>query len=381
MLLKAKGIEKVLVTGGAGFIGSHVVDFLVAKDYGVRVIDNLEPQVHSNSSLPEYFNKNAEFIKGDARDREALSGALKDIDAVIHLAAAVGVGQSMYDIEKYISYNTYATSFLLDLIVNKYDNVKRIVVASSMSIYGEGRYQCESCGVVNPPMRSSRQLEEGEWELKCPKCGGEAKPIQTDEDKPLNPTSIYAQTKRHQEEMSLLVGKTYGIPSVALRFFNVYGSRQSLRNPYTGVAAIFLSRLLNNNPPYIFEEGAQTRDFVHIKDVARAVVLALEKDGADYTPVNVGTGKATSIREVAELLANLLNLDIKPVISNRFRKGDVKHCFADISRAKNLLGYEPEISVREGFNDLVAWGKEHHWEAVDLFDKAIRELEERKLAR
>jgi len=378
--MKNKGVEKVLVTGGLGFIGSHVVDLLVSRDYEVKILDNLEPQVHGiEGKLPDYYNNNAMLVKGDITDRNLLKDEIEDIDAVVHLAAAVGVGQSMYQISKYVFCNTLGSANLLDVIVNESNNVRKIVVASSMSIYGEGKYFCENCGYVYPLLRDEKELEKKEWEPKCPICKGKIVPVPTDEDKPLNPTSIYAQTKRHQEEMVLLVGETYGIPSVALRFFNVYGPRQSLRNPYTGVVAIFLSRLLNNKPPYVFEDGNQTRDFVHVKDVAQAVVLALEKNSADYMPVNVGAGKAITIKEVAERLANLLKFDIKPIISNRFRKGDVRHCFADISRARNLLGYEPKISVEDGFRELVVWAKEHHWEAVDLFDKAIKELEERKL--
>jgi len=376
-----KAISKVLVTGGLGFIGSHVVDLLVSKGYEAKILDNLEPQVHGTEGrLPDYFNSSATLLKGDITNKEFLKEAIQDVDAVIHLAAAVGVGQSMYQISKYVSYNTLGTANLLDVIVNERNNVKKIIVASSMSIYGEGKYYCEKCGYVYPSLREESQLEKREWEPKCPICKGKITPVATDENKPLNPTSIYAQTKRHQEEMVLLIGKTYGIPSVALRFFNVYGPRQSLRNPYTGVAAIFLSRLLNNKPPYIFEDGNQTRDFVHVKDVAQVVVLALEKSSADYLPVNVGSGKAISIKQVAKLLAELLNLKIEPIISNKFRKGDVRHCFADISRAKSLLDYEPKISIEEGFRELVNWAKEHHWEAVDLFDKAMKELEERKLA-
>ncbi|MEM3829246.1 MAG: NAD-dependent epimerase/dehydratase family protein, partial [Conexivisphaerales archaeon] len=287
--MKGKNIEKVLVTGGAGFIGSHVVDLLIEKDYEVKILDNLEPQVHGiEGKLPSYLNENVTLITGDTRNREDLVKSLEDVDAVIHLAAAVGVGQSMYQISKYVSYNTLGTANLLDVVVNERNNVKKIIVASSMSIYGEGKYYCERCGYVYPKLRDEEQLNKKEWEPKCPICKHEITPVPTDEDKPLNPTSIYAQTKRHQEEMVLLIGRTYGIPSVALRFFNVYGPRQSLRNPYTGVAAIFLSRLLNNKPPYVFEDGNQTRDFVHVKDIAQAVVLALEKSSANYLPLNVG---------------------------------------------------------------------------------------------
>jgi dTDP-L-rhamnose 4-epimerase len=375
-----KTIDRVLVTGGLGFIGSHVVDLLVEKGYEVKVFDNLEPQVHGEAKkLPDYFNRRAELLVGDMRDKEAVAKAVLDVDAVIHLAAAVGVGQSMYQIEKYVAYNTYGTANLLDVIVNKENSVKKLIVASSMSVYGEGKYECASCGVVYPSLRKEEQLMKRDWEPKCPNCGASLKPLPTDEDKPLMPASIYAQTKKHQEEMCMLIGRTYGLPTVALRFFNVYGPRQALSNPYTGVCALFSNRILNNKPPYIFEDGLQTRDFVHVKDVAKAVLLALEKSDGDYMPINVGSGKPTSIIELAEILIKLYGRNVKPYVSYKYRKGDIRHCYADISRARRLLGYEPTIRLEEGLKDLVKWVEEHRWAAADLSDKAIRELEERKL--
>jgi dTDP-L-rhamnose 4-epimerase len=375
-----KTIDRVLVTGGLGFIGSHVVDLLVEKGYEVKVFDNLEPQVHGEAKkLPDYFNRRAELLVGDMRDKEAVAKAVLDVDAVIHLAAAVGVGQSMYQIEKYVAYNTYGTANLLDVIVNKENSVKKLIVASSMSVYGEGKYECASCGVVYPSLRKEEQLMKRDWEPKCPNCSASLKPLPTDEDKPLMPASIYAQTKKHQEEMCLLIGRTYGLPTVALRFFNVYGPRQALSNPYTGVCALFSNRILNNKPPYIFEDGLQTRDFVHVKDVTKAVLLALEKSDGDYMPINIGSGKPTSIIELAEILIKLYGRDVKPYVSYKYRKGDIRHCYADISRARQLLGYEPTIRLEDGLKDLVKWAEEHRWAAADLSDKAIRELEERKL--
>jgi len=379
-LTMGKAIDRVLVTGGLGFIGSHVVDLLVEKGYEVRIFDNLEPQVHGEvRRLPDYVNGKAELLVGDMRGKEAVAKAVSDMDAVIHLAAAVGVGQSMYQIEKYVACNTYGTANLLDVIVNKENNVKKLIVASSMSVYGEGKYNCASCGVVYPSLRGEEQLMNRDWEPKCPNCGASLKPLLTDEDKPLMPTSIYAQTKRHQEEMCLLIGRTYGIPTVALRFFNVYGPRQALSNPYTGVCALFSNRILNDKHPYIFEDGLQTRDFVHVKDVAKAVLLALEKSGGDYMPINVGSGKPISIIELAEILIKLYGRNMKPYVSYKYRKGDIRHCYADISRARQLLGYEPTIRLEDGLKDLVKWAEEHRWAAADLSDKAIRELEERKL--
>jgi dTDP-L-rhamnose 4-epimerase len=375
-----RAIGKVLVTGGLGFIGSHVVDLLVEKGYDVRIFDNLEPQVHGEArNLPDYFNGKTELVMGDVSDKKDVAKAVLDVDAVIHLAASVGVGQSMYQIEKYVRCNTYGTANLLDVLVNDENRVKKLVVASSMSIYGEGKYNCVSCGPVYPSLRKEEQLVGKDWELKCPNCGQSVKPMPTDEDKPLMPTSMYAQTKRHQEEMCLLVGKTYGLPAVALRYFNVYGPRQALSNPYTGLCALFSSRILNDKPPYIFEDGLQTRDFVNVKDVAKAVGLALEKNGSNYMPLNVGSGKPISIIELANILIRLYGKNMEPYVSCRYRKGDVRHCCADITRARRLLGYEPSVGMDEGLKDLVKWAMEHGWAATDLSEKAIGELEERKL--
>jgi len=373
-------MNSVLITGGLGFIGSHTVDLLVEKGYRVRILDNLEPQVHGEAKKPpEYANKKADLIIGDIRDQRTLDKALRGVDAVLHLAAAVGVGQSMYQIEKYASYNTYGAAALLDTLVNKEHSVKKLVVASSMSIYGEGKYFCSKCGPVYPSLRGEEQLRRGEWEPKCPHCGKELKSVPTDEEKPLASTSIYAQTKRHQEEMSILIGRTYGLPTVALRYFNVYGPRQTISNPYTGVSAIFMGRIINRNPPYIFEDGRQTRDFVNVRDVARANLLALERSGADYNAINIGSGKPLPIAKMAELLIEINEADLKPSISYRYRKGDIRHCYADISKARKLLGYGPEVNLKKGLTELVEWGRKEKV-GEDKFDLAMKELEKRKLA-
>jgi len=375
-----RSINKVLVTGGAGFIGSFTVDLLVKRGYEVTILDVLEPQVHQGK-LPEYLNEKAKFVKGDVRDKELLTQLVKEVDAVIHLAASVGVGQSMYQIEKYIDYNTRGTATLLDVLVNKENNVKKLMIASSMSIYGEGKYHCEKCGINKyPELRGVEQLRDRVWGPLCPDCKTPLEPLPTPEDKPLMPTSIYAMTKRHQEEMCLLTGKTYGIPTVALRYFNVYGSRQSLSNPYTGACAIFTSRILNNKPPYIFEDGNQTRDFIHVKDIAKANLNTLEHTNADYTAVNIGTGKPISIRELAETLIKVYeHSNLQPYISNEYRKGDIRHCYADTTRAQKLLNFQPTISLENGLAELAAWAKTHGWDTVDLFEKAIKELKEKRL--
>jgi len=262
---------RILVTGGAGFIGSHLVDALVEKGHDVVIYDSLEPQVHQKNKIPDYLNKRAEFVKSDVRDKNKLKEVVRNVDIVCHQAAMVGVGQSMYQIESYMDVNTLGTAKLLDILVNEEHSVKKLVVASSMSVYGEGKYTCEECGVGYPKLRPKEQLSAKEWEMKCPNCGKEVKAVPTDEDKPLHPTSIYAISKRDQEEMSLVTGRAYGIPTVALRYFNVYGPRQSLSNPYTGVCAIFSSRIKNNSDPIIFEDGWQSRDFTSVYDIVQAI--------------------------------------------------------------------------------------------------------------
>lgn len=365
---------KILITGGAGFVGSHIVDELIKLKHNVRIFDNLDPQVHSN--IPKYINSNAEFLKGDLRNINDLKEALKDVEIIFHEASAVGVGQSMYKINHYVDSNTLGTANLLHLLVNSEHNVKKLIVASSMSIYGEGAYECEKCGIVYPKDRKESQLKEKDWEMRCPKCNTHVKPIPTNESKPLNPTSIYAMTKRHQEEMSLLIGKTYGIPTVALRYFNIYGPRQSLNNPYTGVAAIFLSRIKNNNPPLIFEDGLQSRDFIHVSDIVNANILAMKNSNMNYKVFNVGTGKQTTILDIAKILIESLGSNVKPEIINKYRKGDIRHCYADISKIKSY-GFEPKIHLEEGMKNLIELSK--GVEAKDNVENAKRELQEKGL--
>ena len=367
---------KILVTGGAGFIGSHLVDALIEK-HEVVVLDNLEPQVHQKKK-PDYLDEEVEYILGDIRNSEALRKAIEGVEVIFHEASAVGVGQSMYQIEKYVEVNTMATAKLLDMLVKEENNVRRLIVASSMSIYGEGDYECDNCGIVYPVLRTEEQLKRREWEMKCPKCGKVVRPIPTNEDKPLFPTSIYAITKRDQEEMCLTVGRAYGIPTVALRYFNVYGPRQSLNNPYTGVCAIFSSRIKNNKSPLIFEDGLQTRDFVSVHDIVQANLRAMENRNANYEAFNVGTGKPESILEIAEVLLRLYGADkIKPEITNKYRAGDIRHCYADISKIKSKLGFEPKILFEEGMRELVTWGE--NVEAKDMFEKAHEELRNKGL--
>lgn len=371
--------RNVLVTGGAGFIGSHLVDALVADGHRVRVLDALVSQVHGAGAEPTYVNSSAEFVFGDVCDRAAVDRVLEGIDVVFHEAAEVGVGQSMYEIERYVRANDLGTAVLLEAILARRPQIQKLVVASSMSIYGEGAYQCPKCGLVYPQLRPSQQLLDRRWEMECAKCGGKLAPAGTSEEKPLFPTSVYAVTKQDQEQFCLAVGRSYEIPTVALRYFNVYGTRQALSNPYTGVCAIFSARLLNGNRPMIFEDGEQTRDFVHVSDIVQANLLALETDRADYHAVNVGTGAATSVRAICELLAKGLDLDLEPEIVGKYREGDIRHCVADISRARDLLGYEPRVSLANGIPELLAWVRAQA--AQDQVASATAELESRQLVR
>ncbi|MDZ7378993.1 MAG: NAD-dependent epimerase/dehydratase family protein [candidate division KSB1 bacterium] len=373
--------RRVLVTGGAGFIGSHLVDALLERGYAVRVYDNLEPQVHGGlreeGKWPAYLSPEAERILGDIRDREALRRALRDVDVVVHLAARVGVGQSMYEIEPYVDVNVRGTAVLLDLLANERHRVRRLVVASSMSAYGEGQYECPRCGVVYPAGRSEEQLRARDWEVRCPHCGREVSPQPTPEEKPLSPASVYAVSKRDQEEMCLAVGRAYGLPTVALRLFNVYGPRQALSNPYTGVVAVFSSRLLNGNPPVVYEDGQQRRDFLHVSDAVQAFLLAMEETDAAYGALNVGSGRPITIREVAETLIAHLGSPLQPEVSGQYRAGDVRHCFPTIERLQ-AIGYRPHVTFAEGIGETVEWVREQV--AVDRFATAQQELERRRLA-
>jgi dTDP-L-rhamnose 4-epimerase len=353
---------RVLITGGAGFLGSHAADELLSAGHAVRALDSLVQQVHGGSR-PDYLSPEVELVEGDVRDSDAVARALEGCDAVIHFAARVGVGQSMYEVAEYTSVNEFGTAVLLEALASR--PVERLVVASSMSVYGEGLY----AGGVEVA-RTREQLERGEFEP------GRA-PLPTPETKPVALASIYALTKYQQERACLIAGEAYGIPAVPLRFFNVYGPRQALSNPYTGVLAIFASRLLNGKPPLIYEDGLQRRDFVSVHDVARAVRLALETGGADGRVVNVGSGESVTVRELAEKLAAVLGVEIEPETTGDYRVGDIRHCFADISLARELLGYEPRVALEDGMAELAEWlGGQT---AVDRVDAAQDELARRGL--
>jgi dTDP-L-rhamnose 4-epimerase len=372
--------ERILVTGGAGFVGSHLVDALLSQGHAVRVLDTLETQVHSSAgSPPQYLNPAAEAIWGSVGDRAVLARALDGIDVVFHQAALVGVGQSMYEIARYVTGNTGATAVLLEEIIKRRDRIRKVVVASSMSIYGEGAYRSRDGADRFPRLRGRDQLARADWEVRDSATQEALRPIPTAETKPLFPTSVYAITKRDHEELCLSIGYAYKIPTIALRYFNIYGDRQSLSNPYTGVAAIFSSRLLNGHAPVIFEDGAQSRDFVHVSDIVQANLLCLATDRADYEALNVGTGQPTTVLQVAELIAEYLGRgDLKPEITSRFREGDIRHCIADVSRARSLLGYQPKVAFKDGLRQLIGWVRGERPE--DRFEQAHQELVARGLA-
>jgi dTDP-L-rhamnose 4-epimerase len=371
---------RVLITGGAGFIGSHLADRLLAEGHEVRALDNLDPQVHPAGERPGYLDGEIELQVGDVRDHEAVGRALDGVDTVVHFAAAVGVGQSMYEIERYTSINAIGAAVLLEEVVERREHIRKLLVASSMSIYGEGQYRNPQTGEsgLAPGVRPESQLAARKWDVLADD-GTPLEPEPTVETKLLRPTSIYAIGKRDHEEMVLAVGAAYSIPAVALRFFNVYGERQALSNPYTGVAAIFSSRLLNDRAPLIFEDGEQTRDFIDVRDIARCCALALQRDGADGWTLNVGTGRPTSILEVAQVIARGLGKKIEPEVVNEFRAGDIRHCYAETQLANELLGFRAEIPFEAGMQELLAWlaGQE----AADSVDAAREALVARGLAR
>ena len=365
---------RVLITGGAGFIGSHVADLLLATGRSVRILDSLCSQVHGDSR-PDYLSPDAELLIGDVRDRDAVERALRGVDAVIHLAAAVGVGQSMYEIKSYTDVNDVGTAVLMEALARR--PIERLICASSMSIYGEGLALNSDGEIVEPEERPLAQLRRGEWELRGP-SGEPLTPLPTPESKRPALTSVYALNKYSQERLCLIAGKTYGIPTVALRFFNVYGPRQALSNPYTGVLAIFASRLLHDRPPLVFEDGLQRRDFVHVRDVAQACLLALTPGRGSAAAFNIGSGESRTILSIAEELARVMGRDsVTARVVGKYRAGDIRHCFADIAKSRSELGFAPSVAFRDGLEELAEWlGGQC---AVDSVERATAELERRGL--
>jgi dTDP-L-rhamnose 4-epimerase len=369
--------KQVLITGGAGFIGSHLADQLLAAGHAVRAYDNLTPQVHGpDQRRPDYLADDVELIVGDVRDAHGLRAALEGVDVVYHLAAAVGVGQSMYEVARYADVNAVGTATLLDILARA--PIERLVVASSMSIYGEGLYRSLDGALVPGAERSLDQLRSADWELRDD-AGRLLVPVPTPETKTCALASVYALTKYDTERLALLVGRAYTIPTVALRFFNAYGPRQALSNPYTGVLAIFASRLLNDRPPLVNEDGYQRRDFVSVHDVARACVLAMDAPEAVDHAINIGSGHPLTVRDVADRLAAVLGKDrTPPTITGRYRFGDIRHCFPDLTLARELLGYTASVDFESGLEELADWLACQG--AVDKVEDARAELHTRGLA-
>ncbi len=365
-------MNSILVTGGAGFLGSFLVDLLITEGYRVVVVDSLEFQVHGGRQ-PAYLNPGATYVWGDCSDRNLIRPILETVDAVVHLAALVGVGQSMYEIERYTHGNCDVTAVLLEEVVRVRARIRKLVVASSMSIYGEGSYVDADGNSVYPGLRSDEQLKRHEWEVRHPISGQPLQPAPTAEERPLASASVYAASKRYQEELGLMIGRTYDIPSVACRLFNAYGSRQSLANPYTGVAAIFCSRLLQGLAPVVFEDGNQLRDFVHAEDVARALHLCLTSPAADHQVFNIASGHPITVRDVARHLSRAVcGREVEPEARGQFRSGDIRHCIADISKARRLLGYSPEHQFENGLLELVSWIR-HQQPGADRLEAALAE--------
>lgn len=376
-------MKKVLVTGGAGFIGSNLCLKLLKIGYDVVVLDDLNKQIHGEDVNKSYtynlIKDKVKFIKGNVKERKAWDLALTDdIDLVIHLAAETGTGQSMYEIEKYISTNIGGTSIMWDKIVNENLNVKKVIVASSRAIYGEGKFSCSEHGIVYPEARRDSDMQKGDFDVKCPICNKNVKMELTDEDSKSHPTSIYGYTKKAQEEISLLIGKAINLPVVAFRFQNVYGPGQSLKNPYTGILSIFSTQIRNKNNINIFEDGLETRDFVYIDDVTDAIILSIDNDKANYEVFNVGSGENINVLRIANTLKEKYNSTIDIVVSGNYRLGDIKDNQADLTKINKLLGYVPKVNFKTGISNFVDWVERQDIES-DNYDKSIEEIKAKGL--
>ncbi len=368
--------KRILITGGAGFIGSHLADELLEHGYKVRALDSLLPQVHGpERKTPSYLNPEVELLVGDVREPGMIRRALKKVDAVFHFAARVGVGQSMYEIEQYTSANNTGTAVLMEAVMES--PVERLIVASSMSVYGEGLYETADGRTGIPLERTADQLRRGDWEVRD-ENNEILRPVPTPEEKTPSLASIYALSKYHQERMCLIFGSAYGIPTIALRFFNVFGSRQSLSNPYTGVLAIFASRILNGNRPLIYEDGRQQRDFVSVHDITRACRLALGRPRAAGRVFNIGSGQPRTILSIAEKMTELLGKPrLRPQVTRKYRMGDIRHCFSDISLAGEILDFVPRVPFDRGLVELTSWLEEQRPD--DRFTEANAQLAVRRL--
>ena len=374
-------MKNILISGGAGFIGSNLTKKLVSKGYNITILDNLSKQIHGKDQKSELYNSIKEistFILGDVCNEEDWKKSLKGQDAVIHLAAETGTGQSMYEISRYNDVNILGTSHLLDFLANNKNSVKKLIIASSRSIYGEGKYKCENHGVVYPNERVASNMMKGKFDLFCDACGSELNLMPTDENSKIHPSSIYGITKQQQEQMILLMGKSLGIPAVALRYQNVYGPGQSLSNPYTGILSIFSTRMLNGNDIDIYEDGEESRDFVFIDDAVEATILALEKEEANHQIFNVGSGETTSVSQVANSLKKLYDSNVNISIGGSFRLGDIRHNYADLNKIKNLLGFTAKFDFQTGISRFADWVKTQEVKE-DKYEQSLNELKNKGL--
>ena len=374
-------MANILITGGAGFIGSNLALQLLSRGHRLRIMDNLSEQIHgdyTNSPLYQSIIGKVEFIKGDVRERTDWEKCLAGQEIVVHLAAETGTGQSMYEIEKYVDVNVKGTGIMLDILANQEHSIQKVVVASSRSIYGEGKYECKEHGVVYPGNREDKLLADAQFEPTCPTCREEVRLLFTDEESKIHPSSIYGITKQNQEQMVLVACKSIGIAAVALRYQNVYGPGQSLTNPYTGILSIFSTRLLNQNPINVFEDGKESRDFVYIDDVVAATIACIERDAANHQVFNVGSGEVTSVAQVAAALKAAYQSEVEVSVSGDYRLGDIRHNVADISKARDILGFKPQVMFEEGIKRFSDWVKQQEVEE-DKYEASLEEMKRKGL--
>ncbi len=373
----------VLISGGAGFIGSNMALKLKSKGYNVTVLDSLSEQIHGfnpeiTSPIYQSIVDKVNFVKGDVNSRDDWEKALYDIDYVVHLAAETGTGQSMYEINKYVDVNIGGTAKLMEVITNEINQVKKVVVAASRAVYGEGKFQCEEHGIVYPESRKDEDMSQGDFEVKCPMCNQNVEMLPTDEESKLHPTSVYGHTKQSQEELCMIVGKSINLPVVAFRFQNVYGPGQSLKNPYTGILSIFSTRIKNGNDLNIFEDGLETRDFVYIEDITDSIILGIENDNANFQSFNVGSGEKIDVLTVANTLKEKYGSNVNINVSGNYRLGDIRHNLGDLTKIRTLLGYEPKVKFTEGISNFVDWVEKQNVES-DNYEASIEEMKKKGL--
>lgn len=373
---------KVLITGGAGFIGSNLALKLISKGYEVVLLDNLSRQIHGENYKESYTYRlianKCELIVGDVTNFEDWKRAIKGVDIIVHLAAETGTGQSMYEINKYIDVNISGTAKLLEVITNEKNQVKKLVIAASRAVYGEGKFQCDKHGIVYPEARKDEDMSRRDFEVKCPVCNQNVEMMPTDEDSKLHPTSVYGHTKQSQEELCMIVGKSINLPIVAFRFQNVYGPGQSLKNPYTGILSIFSTRIKNGNDLNIFEDGLETRDFVYIEDITDSIILGIENDNANFQSFNVGSGEKIDVLTVANTLKEKYKANVNINVSGNYRLGDIRHNLGDLTKIRSLLGYEPKVKFTEGISNFVDWVEKQEVES-DNYEASIEEMKKKGL--